>query len=226
MIINWIDITTIALVNFWQGFLGFLPSLIGAIIFFIFGYFIAVWVGRIIAKILRKLKINNVFEKGTWKEALEKADLKADIAGFLGIITQWILVVVTLKISVEILGWFTFAMFLEDIVAYLPRIFVAALIFVVAAIIADIVEKIVKAGVEGIKTGYGRTIGVILKWSIWVFAALAILHQLGIAAVFMETIFFGIVAMLAIAFGLAFGFGGKDVAAEILQDLKRELKEK
>ena len=56
-------------------------------------------------------------------------------------------------------------------------------------------------------------------------ALLAILHQLGIAKPFMETLFTGLVAMLVISLGIAFGLGGKEVAAEILQDVKRKLKD-
>jgi len=226
MITNWLEVTYLALFDLWRDFLIFIPSLIGATIIFIIGWFIAVWTGRIIAGIFKKLKINKIFEKGMWKQALDKADLKVNIAEFIGIIIKWILVIVFLMIAVEILGWHTFAIFLNDILTYLPNVIVAVLIFVVTAIIVDIVEKIVKTGVEGIKAGYGQMISIVIKWSLWIFAILAILHQLGIAPVFMETILFGAVTMIAIAFGLAFGLGGKDVAAEILQDLKNKLKEK
>ena len=224
MIIDWVEITKLALIDLWQGFLGFIPSLIGAIIVFVLGWIIAIWIGRIITGVLRKLKIDEVFGKGTWKQALAKADLKVDVAGFIGAIVKWVLVIVFLQISVEILGWVAFAVFLRDVLTYLPNVIIAALIFVVAVIIADIVEKIVKTGVEGIKVGYGQIVSMIAKWSIWVFAILAILYQLGIAPALMEIFFFGIVAMLAISFGLAFGLGGKEVAAEILQDLKKKLR--
>ena len=225
MIINWAEITKIALVNFWQDFLNFIPSLIGAIIVFVFGWIIAIWIGRIVAGVLRKLKIDKVFGKGAWKQALAKADLKVDVAGFIGAIAKWVLVIVFLQIAVEILGWAAFAIFLGDVLAYLPNVIIAVLIFVVAVIVADIVEKIAITGAEGVKAGYGQMVGIVAKWSIWVFAILAILHQLGIAPEFMKTLLFGIVAMLAISFGLAFGLGGKEVAAEILQDLKKKLKE-
>ena len=224
MIINWVEITGLALVDFWQGFLGFIPSLIGAIIVFIFGWLVAIWVGKIIVGILRKLSFDKIFEKGGWKEALAKAEVKVDASGFIGAIAKWILVIVFLQIAVGILGLAAFAYFLRDVLIYLPNVIIAALIFVVTVIVVDIVEKVVRTGVEGIRVGYGQIVSVIVKWSIWVFAILAILHQLGIAPVFMETLFVGIVAMLAISFGLAFGLGGREVAAEILQDLRRKFK--
>lgn len=224
MVTNWGEITRSALIELWQGFLNFIPSLLIVIIVLIVGWFLAIWVGKIVAEILRKLKIDKAFGKGAWRQALEKADLKIDAAGFIGAIAKWILAIVFLMIAAEILGWEAFAVFIGDVLAYLPNVIVAALIFVVTIIVVDIIEKIVKTGAEGVKEGYGQVVGMVAKWSIWAFAILAILHQLGIAPEFMETLLFGVVAMIVIAFGLAFGLGGREVAAEILQDLKNKLK--
>ena len=137
---------------------------------------------------------------------------------------KWVLVIVFLLAAVEILGLVQFAGFVKNVLAYLPNVIVAALIFVVTVIVVDIVEKVVRAAVEGVKVGYGHFVSAIIKWSIWIFAVLAILHQLGIARSFMETLFTGFVAMLVIALGISFGLGGKEVAAEILRDLRNKLK--
>ena len=91
-------------------------------------------------------------------------------------------------------------------------------------VIADISEKVLRALVESTQVGYGHVVGVIVRWSIWIFALVAILMQLDIASVLSQTIVTGLVAFFVIAGGLAFGLGGKDVAAEILADLKRKLK--
>ena len=220
---TWAQITTYALQNLWQGFLTFIPTLIGAIIVFIIGWFISVGIGKLVAEVLIRIKFNKLFEKTGWKQALEKAELKVNAAEFIGAIAKWVLVIVFLLAAVEILRFVQFAAFLKSILAYLPNVIVATLILVVTVILVDIVEKVVRTAVEGVKVGYGHLVSVMIKWSIWIFAVLAILHQLGIARPFMETLFTGFVAMLVISLGIAFGLGGKDVAAEILQDLKKKL---
>jgi len=225
MVLDWYYVTIQALQNLWQGFLSFIPVLLGAIIVFVIGWFISVGVGKLITEILKRVKFNQIFEKGGWKSALEKAEIKVDPSGFIGAIIKWILVIVFLLAAVEILGLIQFAGFLKSVLVYLPNVIVASLIFVVTVILVDIVEKIVRAAVESIKVGYGAMVSAVIKWSIWVFALLAILHQLGIAKPFMETLFTGLVAMLVISLGIAFGLGGKEVAAEILQDVKRKLKD-
>jgi len=225
MVINWIQLTSNALKGLWVGFIDFTPKIIGAIIVFLVGWLIAVAVGKIIAEILRKIKFNRIFENGSWKRALEKAEIKVDASSFIGAIFKWILVIVFLLASVEILGLSQFASFLHDVLNYLPNVVAASVIFIAAVIIADISEKVVRATIESTKVGYGRMAGMIVKWSIWIFALLSILVQLKVTPSLIQIILKGIVGLIIIAGGLAFGLGGKDVAAEILQDLKRKFKE-
>lgn len=225
MILDWYSVTIQALQNLWQAFLSFVPVLIGAIIVFVIGWFISIGAGKVITEVLKKLRFNQIFEKGGWKGALEKAEIKVDASGFIGAIVKWVLVIVFLLAAVEILGLGQLAGFLGEVLTYLPNVIVAALIFVVTVIVVDIVEKVVRVAVESIKVGYGQMVSAVIKWSIWIFAIIMILYQLGIGRPFMETLFTGLVAMLVISLGIAFGLGGKEVAAEILQDLKRKLKE-
>ena len=224
MVQDWYTVTIQSLQNMWQLFLVFLPKLIGAIIVFIIGWFIAIGIGKLIVKFLQLVKLNQLFARSDWDEALGKAGLKADVAGFIGAICKWILVIVFLLAAVEILGFFQFAAFLQNVLSWLPNVIVAVAIFVVAVIVADIVEKIVRAVVEKSKVGLAQYTSLIVKWSIYIFAILAILLQLGIARYLINTLFAGVIAMLALAFGLAFGLGGKEVASEMLDGLKRKLK--
>ncbi len=223
LLIDWYDITAQALLDLWRVFINFIPALIGALVIFLIGWFISVGIGKIIAEVLRKLKFNQLFDKGGMKTALEKADIKVDASGFVGSIFKWVLVIVFLLAAVEVLGFTQFAGFLTNVLGYLPNVIVAVLIFVVAVIIADILEKIVRAAVEGTKVGYGDVSGAIVKWSIWVFAILAILYQLNVAPGLIETLVGGVVYLVVIAGGLAFGLGGKDIATDILQGLRKKL---
>lgn len=209
------------------GVVVFVPLLILALLVLIIGWFISVGVGRLVTDILKKVKFNQVFERGNWKEALEKAELKADPSGFIGGIFKWVLVIVFLLAAVEILGFEEFSGFLRDVLGYLPNVIVAALIFVVAIIIADIVEKIVRAAVEGTSIGHGQLIGSVVKWFIWIFAIFSALLQLDIAVlpvqVLIQTFVQGIGYGIALAIAIAFGLGGKDQAAEILQELRAKM---
>lgn len=222
---SWFTVTINALKDLWEGFIDFMPNLIGAIIIFLIGWLIAVAIGKLVAEVLKRIKFNRIFEKGGWKTAFEKAEIKVDASSFIGAICKWVLMIVFLLAAVEVLGLEQFADFLTDVLAYLPNVIVAALIFVVAVIIADVIEKVVRAAVEGARLGYGQLVGAIIKWSIWIFAILLILMQLGIGKELILTLFTGFVALLTISGGIAFGLGGKELATEILQGLRKKLKE-
>lgn len=224
MLIDWYEPTATAILGLWQGFLIFIPKLIGAVLVFFLGWAISTGIGKLVTELSRKAGLNRAFEKGAWKEAVEKDGIKVDIAAFIGSIFKWVFVIVFLLAAIEILGLKQFADFIASVLNYLPNVLVGAIIFVVAIIIADMLEKVVKASVESMKPGYGGFVGTAVKWAILVFATLTILYQLRIASELIQILFTGVVALIVIAGGIAFGLGGKDLAAEVLEDIKKKLK--
>lgn len=222
---NWYTITFESLQDLWQNFLAFIPKLIGALIVIIIGWFIALAIGKLVTEVLKRIKFDKIFERGVWKEALSKAKWKVDPSGFIGAIVKWVVFIAILVAAIEILGLAEFAVFVSGIAAWLPNVIVAAAIFVVAVIVADYLPKVIRAGAEGMRIRYSHLLETIVKWAIWIFAVLAILIQLGIAKELIMTLFTGFVAFLVVAGGLAFGLGGKDVAGEILRDLKGKIQE-
>ena len=207
--------------DFLTGLLPVLGKIIVAIIVFIVGWYVSVGVGKLIAEILKRVKFNRLFEDGGWKKALDKADVKVDPSEFIGSIFKWSLVLVFLLAVVEIIGLTQFGEFLKgQVLPFVPDVITAVLIFVAAIIIADILEKVIKAAVEGMGAGYAKMAGLIVKWAIWIFAIFAILIQLRVASALIQTLFTGLVAVIVISAGLAFGLGGKDAAREVMEDLR------
>lgn len=202
----------------------FTPSLVGAIVILVVGWLVSLWVGRVVAEVFKRIRFNQLFEKTHWRDALQKADLKVDPSGFLGVVAKWVLMIVFLSAAAEVLTLDRFAGFLRDVLAFVPNVVVASLIFVVAAVITDLLEKVLRVASEGMQFGFGHAVGTIVRWAIWVFAALAILNQLNVdtslAGDSFKIVLAGVVAMFALAFGL----GGRDVAAEVLQDLRKKFR--
>ena len=228
MIQNWGDALVVALQDLLRGFVSIIPEIIGAIIILIVGWFIAIAIGKLVAEILKKIKFNQIFERGNWKEALSRAEIKVDPAGFVGAIAKWVLFIVFLVAAADVLGLSAFAGLLKGILSYIPRVITAVFIFVVTVIIVDIVDKLIRAFVEKAKVGYGHLVSIIVRYSIWVLAIIIIIQELKsiqVIETLFNTLLTGIVAFLVIAFGLAFGLGGKDVATDILQEWRRKAKE-
>ena len=223
MLTEWYYVTMQALLNLWQGTIDFVPRLVGALVIFFIGWIVAMAVQKIVAEILKAIRFNSLFEKGSMKVAMERANVKVDASAFIGAIIKWVLVFAFILAAVEVMGFVQFAEFLRDVLGYLPNVIIAVLMLAAAVIIADISEKIVRVAVEGAKVGYGNLAGSIVRWSIWVFAILAILYQLKVVPELIQTLLTGIVALIVIAGGLAFGLGGKDAAADILENIRKKI---
>src|SRR3989344_9102197 len=224
MVLDWYGITLAQLQDLWAGAVAFIPQLVGALVVFIVGWIVAAIVGKVVADVLRRVQFNQLFDREGFRKALERAELKVDPSEFIGGIFKWVLLIVFVLAAVEILGLNQLAAFLGDVLGYLPNVLVASLIFVFAVVIADIVGKFLHATVESAQMGSGHYVAAIVKWSIWIFAVIAILLQLGVAKDFLLLVLQGVVAFLVVAGGLAFGLAGKDVAGEFLRDMMRKLR--
>ncbi|MDP2641310.1 MAG: hypothetical protein Q8P39_02080 [Candidatus Yanofskybacteria bacterium] len=225
---DWYAVTFEALMDLWIGFIGFLPQLVGALVVFSLGWFVSVGVGKLVAEVLRRIRFNQIFERGNWKQAFGKAGMDVDPSEFIGSIFKWVLVIVFLLAAVDILGLQGFSAWLkDDVLTYLPNVLAAALILVVAAIIADILEKVVRTGVEGVQAGYGSLAGGVIKWFIWIFAIFSALLQLNIAvlpiAVLIESFVQASAYGFALAVAIAFGLGGKDAAADFIAEFRKRM---
>jgi small-conductance mechanosensitive channel len=207
----------------WASVFSVLPSIVGAIILFVIGMVVATALGKAVEHILRALRIDHILSQLEAEKMLEKAGFKIRGSAFIGGLVKWFVVIVFLLACANVLGLTQVSEFLRDVLLYLPNVAIAAFILVVATILADVAERIVRASVDS--AGYrGALVGFVVRWSIWVFSFIAVLLQLGVAITLIQTLLTGMVAALALAFGLSFGLGGKDVAADILHRMKDEIR--
>ena len=103
---------------------------------------------------------------------------------------------------------------------------IAIVIFIVAVIVADLLDKVIVASVKRIGVEYVGVLGFIVRWTIYILAGLAILVQLKVAETLINTLIMSFFGTLALALGLAFGLGGKDSAAKLIEDIRRKISEK
>jgi hypothetical protein len=220
----WGDAIVNSLRELWIDFISFIPSLVAALVVFFVGWAIAVAVGRGVEKILVILRINQAFEnvKGL-KEAAGRAGLKINIPLLIGEIVKWFLLVVTLLAATDILGLQEVSAFLREVLAYIPNVVVAALILVIAVVLGNFVYRTVEASVLAAGFTAGSAIAAMSKWAIIIFAFMAALLQLNVAVSLIQTVLTAAFAMLALAGGLAFGLGGKEMAARWLKKIEDDI---
>ncbi len=196
----------------------FVPSLIGAIAVFAIGWIVAGWSKTLIIKLLETLRLSSLL-KGTGVEKfLKKADITHKIEEAIGVAVKWLIILVFFIAAMNILGLTAVSLVLESILSYIPNVISAALILTIGVLIAGVVERLVKGAVGSVDVKSGRLFGKIASYTLVVFSALAAISELGIAQTLINTIFTGIIAALAIGFGLAIGLGAKDLVSKMLTE--------
>ena len=223
---TWGEITTISLFGLWEKFINFFPILLGAILVFLLGWIIAVVMEKVVEKMILSLRIDQAFEKMGLRKKLNESGINLNIAAFFGGLVKWFLILVFLMAATDILGLNQVTNFLNSIILYIPNVVVAVIILAVVFLVGNLVYSIVKGSTRAAGVMSATLLAAISKWSIIIFGLLAALIQLGIATSLVSTIFIGIVAMLSLAGGLAFGLGGKEEAQMILRKLREEITEK
>lgn len=223
---SWSDIIIGALQAVWFDFATFLPTIIAAIVVFIIGWFIAVSLGRIIHELIKASRLDHVLSKLGVQGPLQRAGLRLDVGLFMGGIVKWFIILAFLLATTDILGLNQVSGLLSKVLSYIPDVLVAAIILLAAVLIANFTQKIVTSSVNAAGLASGTLLGAIARWTVIIFAIFAALDQLKIAQGPASILSTGIVAMLALAGGLAFGLGGKDHASAFIARLKEEMSER
>jgi len=220
---NWIEAIRLSFVDLSSGFASTLLNILGALIVFFIGWAIAIGLQRLVVEILKTLRIDQLLEKMGAGSALEKAGLKLDVANWIGLLVKWFMIFGFLLAATDILGLQDVSAFLRSVLMYIPNIVVAAVILVAGVWFAGVLQKLVLASISASKIKTAAFVGTITKWAILLFALFAALIQLGIAPALLQTIVTGLIAMLAIAGGLAFGLGGREHAARLIGKIRDEM---
>src|SRR3989338_3373282 len=221
---TWGDVLVLSFQQLWGGVVVFVPKLIIALVVFIIGWIIAVALGKVVEQIIKALKVDMALKSLGMEEPVSRAGMKLDSGAFIGALVRWFFILVFVLAAFDVLGLSQVTEFLRSVVlAYIPQVIVAALILVAAALLAETVSNVVEGSARAAHLPSARLLSGVAKWAIWIFAILAALYQLGIAGPFVQTLFTAVVAMLALAGGLAFGLGGKEAAARYIEKLRSDI---
>lgn len=205
----------------------FFPRMFFAVAVFIAGWLVGVVLGRVVAQVIRALRIDNVLRGAGVEDILRRGGFSLDSGKFLGGLVEWFIIVVFLVASFDVLGLDQVNQFLQQVVLhYLPSVIAAVLVLLVSAVIAEAVQRVVVGASKAAEIRHSNFLGSVARWAIWVFAVLAALYQLGVAQALVQTLFTGIVVALSLALGLAFGLGGQEAAGKYLAHLSNEFSNK
>lgn len=214
---NLADAIAGSFINLWSKVLLFTPEIVAAIVIILVGLLIAPLLGRFARKLVNFIQLDTLSDKVGLTDTFKGLGLNFTFSGLVGWLVKWFFLIAFLIAAVDVLGWTRVNEFLAEIAFYIPNVIVAVIIFAVGLVVGGFLEKAVKQGITTSKLPITdpALLGSIARWAVVVFAALAALLQLGIASRLIEILFAGVVLALALAFGL----GGRDKAAQLLDRL-------
>ena len=204
--------------------LSFIPTLLAAVVVFMVGLVLANWLKAIVIKLLNLLKLSEVLSKGGLKHFLDNAEITQKVEMVIGELVRYLTILIFFVASINLLGLNTVTQVLNGLLAYLPNIFAAVLIFGAGVVLAGFLEKLVKGSLGGIDIKLSRLMAKFTSYLVVVFTVLASISQLGIAKNLIDTVFIGFVTMLALALGLSLGLGSKDLVKTVLEDWYKRFK--
>ncbi len=228
MLQNLSETFMVSMENLWFQLLSFIPSLLGAIIVLIIGLIIASLLGKLSKKLIKFTRVDRLIEKTGLKQEMELLGIKLTFADVIGWLVKWFFIIVTFIAVVDILKIRQLTIFLETMVLYIPNIIIAVVILTLGLIVGKVLKNAAKNTLirMSIKEKPAHFLGSLTKWSILIFSFMAALVQLGIAASLIQTLFTGLILMIALAAGLAFGLGGREHAKKVLNWIEEEVDSK
>jgi Conserved TM helix len=199
--------------NGFNGLFDFVPNLIGFVAVLAIGYFVAKLVGGLVGNLLQRAGLDRMLTEGQGGGYVSK--VTASPSRLLGRIAFWALFLGGLSLAVSVLGIAALTAFVGAILAYAPNVVAALLIFLVAGALAAGLAALA-ARTMG-ETPTGKVIATVAPGLVMAIAIFMILNQLRIAPEIVTITYGALIGALALAAALAFGLGGRDVAARMLE---------
>lgn len=197
----------------------FVPRFVSGLIVLLIGIILATFLKQVLLELFKFIKLESILKKYGIPESKEGINW----SNILSELVRWFIIVLFLVPTADVWGLGKFTDILNNLLLYLPNVFIAVLLLLVGFVVAKLVHDLLRASVHGLSPNASKTLAMVGRWAVLVFVGLVALNQLGIASDLIRILFTGFVAMLAIAGGLAFGLGGQDTARELLDKLRKKL---
>lgn len=204
--------------------MAFLPQLVAALAILVAGWIVGKILGKAVARLFKTLHLDVALDKAGVDDLANRAGFAFKPASFTGGLVKWFIILAFTVVALNVLNLTAVTAFMSDIIGYLPQVLAAALIIFVGLIAGNFARTIVSAAVtsaQTISSAHAPMLGSVAYYAVLAFAIMAALNQMNIAPELIQILFTAIVGALALAFGLAFGLGGRDAAGRYVDRVTR-----
>jgi hypothetical protein len=207
-------------------FRGFLPTLIKVLFIFIFGWFVAKLIQKLLTRGLKLLRLDVLSERSGIHRFLSKGEIKYTLSELLGILAYWFMMLTVVITAINALNLPVAAEVFERVVLYIPKVIASIFILVLGMFFATFINTTVRTAATNAGVAQARTLGQIAQIMIIIFSIAIASEQLNIGARIVSSAISIFLGAVGLALALAFGLGCKDLAAKSLHDWIEKTKSK
>jgi len=187
-----------------------------ALLVVVIGWIVSKGVRSLVARVLKKMQLDKLAERSGIAKFLSKGEVKYTLSDLIALIIYWLLMLITLMITANVLGLTVVAELMDTVVLYIPNVLAALMVLVIGALLAVFVCKVVETTSKNAGLTHAKTMGVLTHTIILVFSVVIALEQLKIGVTILTQCITIIIGSVGLAAALAFGLGCKDLAAKAM----------
>ncbi len=208
-----------SLETFWRNLSGFLPQIVGSFVLLILGWLVAKLLRKVALKFLKFVRLDVAAEKSGVDDFLVKGGVPYTTTTIVANLIYWFILFTVMLALLNSLGLQSAAELFNRIILYIPNVIVAVLVLMFGALFARFVKGVAFTYLSNIGITGAEVMSSIAQWAILVFVFSVALEQLAIGGQILVSAFQIAFGALCLALALAFGLGGKEWAAHILEKL-------
>jgi hypothetical protein len=202
--------------TFFQQMAAFLPSLIGALLILIIGWIIAKIFRALTVKFLKLIRFNVVTEKARVDQFLTDGGVKRSAIEIIGSLFYWLIMLIVILTAFNSLGLSAASSLFNQVFLFIPNIIVAVLVVILGLFLANFISQALVTYLKNIEIDSADLVGKLTNYAIIVFVISISLTQLNIGRELISSAFLIVFGALCLAMALAFGIGGKEWAASVI----------
>ncbi len=213
-----LDIFLASLNEFWLQLINFMPKLLAAIVIIFFGWLLAMLARAAVRRILQLTHFDKLTQKSGLEAFMSSGNIQLTLCDIVSHVVYWLVIVLFIITGADTLGLTGVADLFHQLANYLPHIILAILIMVFGTLLARFVNKLVFAWLYSLKIANALVISTSAEYCIQILAIFVALEQLGFGMQLIYLLFLIIFGSIFLALALAFGLGGREWAAKVIQD--------
>ncbi len=215
-IANWGEALATSLTGALSTVMAAIPSILAFLLIVIVGWFVASLLAGGLRRLLRAMQFNKLSRRSGFSDFVESMGVGIGPSAFIAAVAKWFVRLIALVVAFDALGLPAVSDVLERLLLWLPNLAVAIVVLVVGGLAANAFANVVRglAREGGFETAH--VMAAFAKASVWAFAIIIAVNELGVATTLVNALFIAVIGSMALAFGLSFGLGGREAAAEII----------